>query len=198
VLVVGQANVVAPQNISAAVSSNCLRCVTQALAVQLVVTVPPDFTPQAKARLQQLWAQIMFFSRHMKGMSFDEIQSRIADYEKQIVTIVKPELPPLTSTSTSDSPTPSPSTSLTPGLAGTYPSATPSDVTSAGAAESGTPTDSASSSDSATPSQSSSESPSSSSSPSASDSQSASPSSSDTPSGSPSESPSDSPSPSPS
>ena len=182
VLVVGQANVVAPQNISAAVSSNCLRCVTQALAVQLVVTVPPDFSPAAEKQLRQLWSQIMDFSRHLRGMSFADIQHRIADYETQILAIVKPALPPVSSTTLTGSDSPTPSTSVVPGYAGDSMSASPSAVASAGASEAATAASSPSSGDSATPSQSSSESstPSESTSPSA--------------SGSPSDSPSPSPS----
>ena len=189
VLVVGQANVVAPQNISAAVSSDCLRCVTQALAVQLVVTVPPDFTPQARAQLQQLWTQIMEFSRHLRGMSFADIQRQITDYEAQILAIVKPALPPVSSTSVTTSSSPTPSVSITPALTTVGSTASPSAVASAGAAESSTPTDSPSSSTSSSASQSppESSSPSGSSSPSES--------SSPSPSGSSSPSPSDSPSP---
>jgi len=106
VLIVGHADVVAPQNISAAVSSNCLRCVTQALAVQLAITVPPDFTPAAKAQLHKLWVGIMQFSRQLKGMSFADIQAQLADYEDQILAIVKPALPPVSSLSTMTSTTP--------------------------------------------------------------------------------------------
>ena len=188
VLVVGHANVVAPQNISAAVSYNCLRCVTQALAVQLVVTVPPDFTPAARAQLQQLWAQITQFSHHLRGLSFAEIQRRIADYEDQILAIVKPTLPPVSSTSVTASTSPTPSMSTSPGLMSTSPSATPSDMSSAGAAAPSTATAWPSGSESATPSQSSSDSAS----PTPSES---SESSSPSPSDSPSPSGSDSPTP---
>ena len=40
VLIVGDAHVIAPQNISAAVGYNCIRCVTAALAIQLDVSLP--------------------------------------------------------------------------------------------------------------------------------------------------------------
>lgn len=39
VLIVGQADVVVPENLSAAANYNCLRCLTYALASQLVLTL---------------------------------------------------------------------------------------------------------------------------------------------------------------
>jgi putative peptide zinc metalloprotease protein len=58
VLIVGEAHVVVPQNISAAVNYNCVACVTQALAVQLVVTLPGTPLAQEKADLDALWQEI--------------------------------------------------------------------------------------------------------------------------------------------
>jgi putative peptide zinc metalloprotease protein len=92
VLVVGEAHVVAPQNIAAAVGYHCLSCVTQALAAQLVVTVPRPLSPDAMRRLTTVWAQVLVLEQRLRGMTFVQIQQAIASVEREILTIVRPEL----------------------------------------------------------------------------------------------------------
>lgn len=112
VLIVGQADVVAPQNIAAAVGYNCLRCVTAAMAVQLDVSLARQPDAGTTAQLNALWAQIQQFGQHLQGLSFSDIQARIADYEKQILRIVQVDLPKATpSVTSSGTPSASPSTS---------------------------------------------------------------------------------------
>jgi putative peptide zinc metalloprotease protein len=89
VLIVGQANVVVPQNISAAVNYDCVSCLAQALAEQLVVTLPANPSPAELQQLTALWQQIQDFSKHLQGLSFTEIRTRLAGYEKQILQIVQ-------------------------------------------------------------------------------------------------------------
>ena len=88
VLIVGQAHVVVPQNISAAVNYNCVSCLAQALAMQLVVTLPDTPGPAEVQDLTALWQQIQDFSRHLQGMSFTDIRNRLAGYEQQIRDII--------------------------------------------------------------------------------------------------------------
>jgi putative peptide zinc metalloprotease protein len=171
VLVVGHADVVAPQNVSAAVAYDCIRCVTQALAVQLVVTVPDRLSGSAMHQLMLLWRQIRAFGAHLRGLTFAQIRARIVAYERQILAIVRPDLtttapptptstpPAVVSSTPNGSVTPVPSTvsssgapvaSAPSGTATTAaPSVSPSDVQStttapAPATTSGTPTPAAS------------------------------------------------------
>ncbi|MBV9290991.1 MAG: hypothetical protein JO222_00970 [Frankiales bacterium] len=158
VLIVGHANVVAPQNISAAVSYHCLKCLTQALAVQLVVTLPGKVDHSRQVALDKLWAQILVFSHHLNGMSFADIQQQLASYEQQILAIVKPLLPATQNTSLSSA-SPTPSGTPTPSVAGLAPaSASPTAPGASGA--SGGPSASSSGSPSAGSSASGSPSPS--------------------------------------
>jgi putative peptide zinc metalloprotease protein len=125
VLVVGDANIVAPQNVAEAISYNCISCVTAALAVQLVVTIPDKLSDQAMAQLQKLWAEIMQWSKHLKGLTFAQIQAQLEKYEKQILAIVRPEL---VGVDPSASPSPHASATDSPGAAGSgtsAPGATP-------------------------------------------------------------------------
>jgi putative peptide zinc metalloprotease protein len=90
VLVVGDAHVIAPKNISAAVAYNCMSCVTAAIAIQLDVQLPTSPGASTAARLAALWTQIRAFGRHVSSFSLAEIRSRIHRYERQILQILQP------------------------------------------------------------------------------------------------------------
>ena len=92
VLVVGQAHVVAPQNIAAAVTYHCVACITQALATQLVVTVPGPLPAPTVQQLDALWSRIVAFEQDVGSLSFDQVQSAIASFEQEIVALVRPDL----------------------------------------------------------------------------------------------------------
>src|SRR3954452_11226660 len=91
VLVMGQAHVVAPQNIAAAVNYHCLACVTQALATQLVLTVPGPLSATTTEQLNALWSRIVAFQQDVGSLSFDQVKSAIASFEHQIVALVQPD-----------------------------------------------------------------------------------------------------------
>jgi putative peptide zinc metalloprotease protein len=113
VLVIGHANVAAPQNIAAAVNYNCVRCVAEALAAQLVLTLPERPTGDLAAELERLWKQIAAFGQHLSGLSFAQIKARLQQYEQQIVHTLQPLLPstaPSPSASTSSAATQPPAT----------------------------------------------------------------------------------------
>jgi len=93
ILIVGHANVVVPQNISAAVNYNCVSCVTQALALQLVVTLPGDPSPAEAKELAALWSKIQALSKQVAGMSYSDIYARLTDYEQQILDVIKKYTP---------------------------------------------------------------------------------------------------------
>jgi putative peptide zinc metalloprotease protein len=88
VLVVGSADVVVPQNLSAAVNYACVECVTFALAQQLVVTVPEALDAQALAELEALWREIAAFGASLEDVPLAEIQARLEEFERQILEVV--------------------------------------------------------------------------------------------------------------
>jgi putative peptide zinc metalloprotease protein len=92
VLVIGHASVAAPQNVAAAVSYNCLKCVANALAVQLVLTLPERPTGSTAEALESLWQQIATFGAHLDGLTFAQIKSQLESYEQQLVTTLQPLL----------------------------------------------------------------------------------------------------------
>lgn len=89
VLVVGQADVVVPENLSAAANYNCLECLTYALASQLVLTLDGPLTDEGMASLQALWAEIAEYGRNIHNVPLSEIQARLDAYKEQITAIIK-------------------------------------------------------------------------------------------------------------
>jgi putative peptide zinc metalloprotease protein len=164
VLILGNAHVVVPQNISAAVTYHCLACVTQALAVQLVLSLPGAPVAAETADIEALWREIQAFGGQLGGLSYAEIHARLVGYQQRLVSVIT-KYTPLPGVSSapvpSGSPTVSPSGSLSaPGtteVAGTGPATSTVDGT---ASPSSSDTASASASDSATASASDSASPS--------------------------------------
>jgi putative peptide zinc metalloprotease protein len=114
VLVVGSADVVVPQNLSAAVNYGCVECVTVALAQQLVVTVPEALDAQSLAELEALWREIAAFGGNLEDVPLSEIQARLEDFERQVLAVVGVD--PSTAGST-----PAPSGTPTGGVSATTP-----------------------------------------------------------------------------
>jgi putative peptide zinc metalloprotease protein len=91
VLVLGQADVVIPQNLSAAVNYNCFQCTAYALAQQLVLTLDGPLSDIGAAAIEAVWAQIQAFGQTIQDVPLGQIQSILAGYEQQIVDIVQAE-----------------------------------------------------------------------------------------------------------
>jgi putative peptide zinc metalloprotease protein len=90
VLIIGDAHVIAPRNVSAAVAYNCVRCVTAAIAIQLDLSLPAAPSGSAAAELAALWKQIRAFSRHITSYSLAEIRTQLQRYEREIEQILRP------------------------------------------------------------------------------------------------------------
>lgn len=89
VLIVGQADVIVPENLSAAANYNCVRCLTYALANQLVLTLDGPLSADGTARLNALWAEIAEFGRNLQNVPLSEIQGRLNAFKEQIMEIVQ-------------------------------------------------------------------------------------------------------------
>jgi putative peptide zinc metalloprotease protein len=89
VLVLGQANIVVPQNLAAAVNYNCVSCVTYALATQLVITLDGPLSEVGMAELAVLWEEIAEFGRNIQGVPLSQLQARLTAYEQRIVDIIE-------------------------------------------------------------------------------------------------------------
>ena len=89
VLVVGQADVVVPQNLSAAVNYNCVRCLTYALANQLVVTLDGPLSDAGMAELAALWETIAEFGENIENVPLGDLRDALSEFETQILAIIE-------------------------------------------------------------------------------------------------------------
>ncbi|WP_244250857.1 hypothetical protein [Arthrobacter crystallopoietes] len=89
VLILGQADVVVPQNLSAAANYNCVDCLTYALASQLVLTLDGPLSEAGMDELTALWEEIAAYGRSLEDVPLDEIQSRLNDYKARILGIIE-------------------------------------------------------------------------------------------------------------
>jgi putative peptide zinc metalloprotease protein len=120
VLIVGQTDVVVPENLSAAANYNCVQCLTYALASQLVLTLDGPLSDDGMTRLNELWQQIAEYGRNLQNVPLSEIQGRLDAFKAQIMEVIKndPSATPVASTGSAPATTgssPGPSESATPG-----------------------------------------------------------------------------------
>ncbi|MBT2596586.1 hypothetical protein [Arthrobacter sp. ISL-72] len=120
ILIVGQADVIVPENLSAAANYNCLDCLTYALASQLVLTLDGPLGGDSMARLAALWAEIAEYGRNIRNVPLSEIQAKLSAYKDQITAIIKADPSATQTTTSTGTPTPSgtPSPAGTPAPAG--------------------------------------------------------------------------------
>jgi putative peptide zinc metalloprotease protein len=130
VLIVGQTDVIVPENLSAAANYNCVRCLTYALASQLVLTLDGPLSADGMARLNELWQQIAEYGRNLQNVPLSEIQGRLDAFKLQIMEVIKsdpsatPGGSPSTAPATTGSPSPGASTTP-PAIPGATSGATP-------------------------------------------------------------------------
>ncbi|MGH1550747.1 hypothetical protein ACRAWB_16790 [Leifsonia poae] len=88
VLIVGQSDVIIPQNLAVAANSGCVDCVTAAVAHQLVLTLAAAPDAQTLAKLNALWAEIMAYSKTIEGQALSDVQAKLLAFEQQLKEIV--------------------------------------------------------------------------------------------------------------
>ena len=118
VLIVGQADVIVPENLSAAANYNCVRCLTYALASQLVLTLDGPLSEDGMARLNALWPEIAEYGRGLQDVPLSEIQGRLTAYKEQIMELIRND-PSATKGTAAPGAEPSPGSTATPGSSAT-------------------------------------------------------------------------------
>ena len=150
VLIIGNAQVIEPKNVSAAVAYDCIRCVTAAIAVQLDISLPAAPQGSTAAQLDALWKQVLAYGQHITSSSLTEVHTQLQQYEQQIEQILQPLVasstaspsPSPDATSTGETGTPSASASESPASSGpsSQPSSSPSGIDSTTPEPTGTTT----------------------------------------------------------
>jgi putative peptide zinc metalloprotease protein len=128
VLVVGQADVVIPQNIAQAVNWDCFRCITAALASQLVITLDDAPGEAELVALADIWADLAQFASSIYGQPISAVEAQLEEFKAEILQILG-EAPPAAG----------PATEAEQPDAGSSPA--PTDGSTAGSAESTTSPD---------------------------------------------------------
>jgi putative peptide zinc metalloprotease protein len=153
VLVPGDNHVSAPENLAGAVNSDCVNCLTYALAKQLFVTLDRPLSADAQAQLDAVWAQLTAYADHIESVPLEEVDGQLQSFSDQILAIIEADqpgtLPAPTSSSSGDassvapSPTGSPTSGESPaataGAASASPTGTPTSTGSPSATTSPTP-----------------------------------------------------------
>ncbi|MGW1345715.1 hypothetical protein ACWCOV_32015 [Kribbella sp. NPDC002412] len=88
VLVIGDADIVVPQNLAGALNYDCVQCLTYALATQLVVTLDRALSTDGIAALNQVWAQLADFARSIQQYPLSELRDRLSSFEQQILDVI--------------------------------------------------------------------------------------------------------------
>ena len=111
VFVVGDNDVAAPENLAGAVTSDCVNCLTYALARQLFLTIDEPLSDATMKKLDRIWKRIAKYGKRINRgkVPLSEIEKRLDRYEHRIRAIVAADQPesattePATSTSASAS-----------------------------------------------------------------------------------------------
>lgn len=133
VLIVGQSDVVVPENLSAAANYNCFECLTYALASQLVLTLDGPLSEAGMASLQALWAEIAEYGRNIQNVPLSDIQAALSSFKERITAIIQADPSATKSSSpagtsappTEPGPTGAPTAPSSPGTGATAPASQP-------------------------------------------------------------------------
>jgi putative peptide zinc metalloprotease protein len=112
VVIVGSADVVVPQNLSAAVNYECFRCITASVASQLVVTVDSLPTAEQQIALADVWEEITTFAASIPTLPLADVIAELEGYKQEILEIL--EVAPQLTASPTPTPGPPGATTATP------------------------------------------------------------------------------------
>jgi putative peptide zinc metalloprotease protein len=88
IFIVGQADVIIPENIAMAVNYSCTRCSTYALAVQLIATLTEMPSEDGMARLGAVWDELEALAESAETMPVSELHTRLVEIEAKIVEVL--------------------------------------------------------------------------------------------------------------
>ena len=88
VVIVGSADVVVPQNLSAAVNYECFRCITASIASQLVVTIDSVPNGEQQIALADVWEEITTFAASIPTLPLADVIAELEGYKQEILEIL--------------------------------------------------------------------------------------------------------------
>ena len=114
VLIMDDARVVVPQNLAVSANYDCYRCITAAIASQLVLSLEEEPGEEELLALGEVWTRLAEFAEAITTFSLTEITAQLESFKAEIVGILG-EAPPVDAAA---APTPSPTESAVPGATG--------------------------------------------------------------------------------
>ena len=126
VLIMDDAHVVVPQNLAVAANYDCYRCITAAIANQLVLSLGDEPGEEELLALADVWTRLTQFAREITSYSLTEITTRLEEFKGEIITILG-EAPPIEDarSATQDATTATPGSGATSGAATPTPTPAP-------------------------------------------------------------------------
>ncbi|MCW2813338.1 MAG: hypothetical protein JWN84_793, partial [Nocardioides sp.] len=88
VLVLDDADVVVPQNLAVSSTYGCVRCLTYALASQLVITVSGPLGADTLAALNEVWATLADYATRITSVPLAQMQADLQAFQDQIREII--------------------------------------------------------------------------------------------------------------
>jgi putative peptide zinc metalloprotease protein len=113
IFVIGDSNMVVPQNRAVAVNYDCQRCETHAVAVQLLATLTEPPSEAAMAELQRVWDELAEFKHNIEDVPLERIHVELTEFERAILEILDRDgVLALPATGTTDVEAPAPEATL--------------------------------------------------------------------------------------
>ncbi|MBA2956188.1 hypothetical protein GON03_17750 [Nocardioides sp. MAH-18] len=104
VLVMDDARVIVPQNLAVAANYDCYRCITAALASQLVLSIDGEPGEEQLQALGAVWNKLLDLAANITSYSLTQVAAQLESFTGQIIAILHPD-GPAGGTSTSPTPT---------------------------------------------------------------------------------------------
>ncbi|NUR07732.1 MAG: hypothetical protein HOQ45_12080 [Nocardioidaceae bacterium] len=105
VLIMDDAHVVIPQNLSVAANYDCYQCITAAIASQLVLSVENTPGQEQLTALADVWDRLIQFGHHITTYTLTEISAQLDGFKTEIIAILDDE--PSAPTASTSTPAPS-------------------------------------------------------------------------------------------
>ena len=90
IVILDGSDVIVPQNLAAAVNAYCVRCVTYALAIQLVFTVKEPLSEATMLELRRIWSELEALQANAADIPLDELYLSLAEIEEEITQLLQP------------------------------------------------------------------------------------------------------------
>ena len=93
-VIAGQHDTIAPQNVAMAINYLCARCTTLALAIQLVISVPEEVPPATIAALDAIWNELTTLA----SVAPEDVPARLQQIQEDIVAVLSADPVPVAAT----------------------------------------------------------------------------------------------------